>query len=164
MKKHIYTFIFDLLWAAFCVLLASLIMMTIRNYIDTTYFYTLVFCVALGLFYFKNIILPETSFLFSSVVSLLLIFLLNFKIAYDIFFIKLHYYLDGFENYFVGYDTDNFTSLSPDLGVRQLLLVKSITVYSFIFVLFLIFLTQIRIVWLLMRKARKRFSTDSNTY
>jgi hypothetical protein len=138
-------------------MIAFIILYRMKNQMDTHYFVLLMAYLVVGLFYFRCIIFSSASFLFNTLIFLILLFAANFYIAY-IFSSKFYYYLGVIEDYSIHFSADFITPLAKNLNVQQILAIKNMTVFGFIFSLFILLLTQIRIIWLLMRRARTKFA------
>jgi hypothetical protein len=77
---------------------------------------------------------------------------------------NLKHYLEALENYSINFSPNFITPLARDLSVRQILSIRSMSIFAFVFAMFLLLLTQFRIIWLLMRKARAKFASKDSNY
>lgn len=159
-KNFKYTFSLDIIWILISAIIAYLFIFYIHTYISKEYFYTLFFCTLLSLIYIRWIVFPSTSFIFDNVFIKVLLWLANFPL---ILLLLRHFniYIEAIDDYAINFNPDKQFPLINDLSVHSLLWIKNITLLSFIAALVLIAIMQIRIMWLLMRSIRAKYTKDS---
>jgi hypothetical protein len=155
-----YTFSLDILWFLIASIISYLLLYVIKNAIDIEYFRILFLCVSVALIYFRWILFPNTSFVFNNILVKVLLLLLNLPFAYFLLQ-KFNFYIEKIDDYAINFMPNKKFPLLQNLDVDAILLIKNITLMSFIFILVMIVLMQIRIVWLLMRSVRNKYSKDS---
>lgn len=159
-KNFKYTIALDILWFIMAGIIAYLILFSVQQKIDATYFYTLFFSLVVAIVYLKWIMYPTTSFFFNTILSKLLLLLLNLPLAYFVLR-KFNLYIEKIDDYSINFNPDIQFPIVDNLNVDALLWIKNLTLISFISVLVMIVLMQLRIIWLLMRAARNKYSKDS---
>lgn len=159
-KNFKYTFALDILWFIMAGIIAYIILFSVQHKIDATYFYTLYFSLVVAIVYLKWIMYPTTSFFFNNIFAKILLLLLNLPFAYFILR-EFNLYIENIDDYSINFNPNISFPLASNLSVDSLLWIKNLTLISFISVLVMIVLMQFRIIWLLMRAARSKFSKDS---
>ncbi len=162
-NKHLYTFLFDVFSLIFVSILSFLILFNIKEWMTQKYFIPLFLYFAIAAFYFRCIIFPKSSFLFSFWPFLVVIFLGNFYITFKLFH-NYYLFLDVIDDYSIHFTKDFVTPLIKGLTAGQLLSIKSMATFGFVFYMVIIVLTQFRIIWLLLRKARAKFASKDSNY
>ncbi len=72
-KNFKYTFALDILWFIMAGIIAYIILFSVQNKIDVTYFYTLYFSLVVAIVYLKWIMYPTTSFFFNNIFAKILL-------------------------------------------------------------------------------------------
>lgn len=161
MFKHFkFKFTLDIIWFAVSGIVSFLFLFFLKKQIDEMYFNVLFGCNVLTLIYFRWILFPGTSFIFSNVLVKVLLWLVNFPL---VFFLlqKFNYYMEKIDDYAIHLSPSISFPLADNLDVSRVLWIKNSTLLSFIAVLIIIALMQIRIMWLLMRSIREKYTKDS---
>ena len=156
-NKSIYTFLFDVCSFIFVSIIAYLLLQNMKDWMSRDYFLLLMALFVVGAFYFRCMIFPKSSLLFSTVPFLMILFPINFYIGYTLFH-KYYIFLDVIDDYSIHFTADYITPLVKGLSASQLLSIKSMATFGFTFSLLILLLTQFRIIWLLMRWGRAKFA------